>query len=85
MFGACELSRLTVRNMRQNLAVAFAYNAVGVPIAAGELFPVFGWVLSPMIAALATSLFSVSVVVNALRLRHAPSPAEAEAGNRPFS
>ena len=82
---ARELSRSTVRNMRQNLAFAFAYNAVGVPIAAGVLFPVFGWVLSPMIAALAMSLSSVSVVVNALRLRDAPSPAEAEAGNRPFS
>lgn len=82
---ARELSRSTVRNMRQNLAFAFAYNAVGVPIAAGVLFPVFGWVLSPMIAALAMSLSSVSVVVNALRLRYAPSPAEAEVGNQPLS
>jgi P-type Cu+ transporter len=79
---ARELSRSTVRNMRQNLAFAFAYNAVGVPVAAGVLFPVFGWVLSPMIAALAMSLSSVSVVVNALRLRYVRSPAEVEDGNR---
>ena len=73
---ARDLSRSTVRNMRQNLAFAFAYNAVGVPIAAGVLFPVFGWVLSPMIAALAMSLSSVSVVVNALRLRFDPEAGE---------
>ncbi len=73
---ARALSRATVRNMRQNLAFAFAYNAVGVPIAAGVLFPVFGWVLSPMIAALAMSLSSVSVVVNALRLRYVRSTAD---------
>jgi Cu+-exporting ATPase len=66
---ARSLSRATVRNMRQNLAFAFGYNLLGVPIAAGVLFPVLGWVLSPMIAALAMSLSSVSVVVNALRLR----------------
>jgi Cu+-exporting ATPase len=66
---ARELSSATVRNMRQNLAFAFLYNAIGVPIAAGVLYPVFGLVLSPMIAALAMSLSSVSVVTNALRLR----------------
>ncbi len=82
---ARALSRATVRNMRQNLAFAFAYNAVGVPIAAGVLFPVFGWVLSPMIAALAMSLSSVSVVVNALRLRLARSPAEGGLGIPPLS
>jgi Cu+-exporting ATPase len=66
---ARALSRATVRNIRQNLFFAFVYNAVGVPIAAGVLYPVFGIVLSPMIAALAMSLSSVSVVSNALRLR----------------
>ncbi len=79
---ARALSRATVRNMRQNLAFAFAYNAVGVPIAAGVLFPVFGWVLSPMIAALAMSLSSVSVVVNALRLRYERSPVEPDREHR---
>ena len=62
------ISQSTVRNMRQNLAFAFAYNALGVPLAAGVLYPVFGLLLSPMIAALAMSLSSVSVVANALRL-----------------
>lgn len=66
---ARELSRATVRNIRENLFFAFVYNAVGVPIAAGVLYPVFGLLLSPMIAALAMSLSSVSVVTNALRLR----------------
>ncbi|HJW23433.1 MAG TPA: heavy metal translocating P-type ATPase [Rhodocyclaceae bacterium] len=63
------LSAATVRNMRQNLGFAFLYNALGVPIAAGVLYPVFGLVLSPLIAALAMSFSSVSVVGNALRLR----------------
>jgi Cu+-exporting ATPase len=66
---ARELSVATVRNIRQNLFFAFVYNAVGVPIAAGLLYPAFGITLSPMIAALAMSFSSVSVVVNALRLR----------------
>ena len=66
---AQQLSRATVRNMRQNLIFAFAYNALGIPIAAGVLYPIFGWVLSPMIAAAAMSLSSVSVVGNSLRLR----------------
>ncbi len=65
---ARRLSSATVANMKQNLVFAFAYNALGVPIAAGVLFPVFGILLSPMIAALAMSLSSVSVVANALRL-----------------
>jgi len=66
---ARHLSRATMRNIRQNLFFAFAYNALGVPIAAGLLYPLFGILLSPMIAAAAMSLSSVSVVGNALRLR----------------
>ena len=66
---ARALSQATVRNIRQNLFFAFVYNAVGVPLAAGVLYPWFGITLSPMIAALAMSLSSVSVVSNALRLR----------------
>jgi P-type Cu+ transporter len=66
---ARNLSRLTMRNIRQNLAFAFAYNIVGIPIAAGVLYPVFGILLSPEMAALAMSLSSVSVITNALRLR----------------
>ncbi|MEO8997951.1 MAG: heavy metal translocating P-type ATPase [Rhodanobacter sp.] len=68
---ARTLSQATVRNIRQNLFFAFVYNAVGVPLAAGVLYPWFGITLSPMIAALAMSLSSVSVVSNALRLRNA--------------
>ena len=64
-----RLSRATMRNIRQNLFFAFAYNLLGVPIAAGVLYPVFGLLLSPMIAAAAMSLSSVSVIANALRLR----------------
>ena len=66
---ARRLSRATMRNIRQNLFFAFAYNSLGVPIAAGLLYPVFGLLLSPMIAAAAMSLSSVSVIGNALRLR----------------
>ncbi|MEO8559109.1 MAG: copper-translocating P-type ATPase [Rhodospirillales bacterium] len=66
---AIVLSRATMRNIRQNLAFAFAYNVIGIPIAAGVLYPTFGLLLSPMVAALAMSLSSVSVIVNALRLR----------------
>ena len=66
---ARRLSRATLRNIRQNLFFAFVYNAVGVPIAAGVLYPIFGLLLSPMLAAAAMSLSSVSVVANALRLR----------------
>jgi Cu+-exporting ATPase len=65
---ARRLSRATMRNIRQNLAFAFGYNALGVPIAAGALFPAFGLLLSPMVASAAMSLSSVSVIGNALRL-----------------
>jgi len=66
---ARQLSRATVRNIWQNLAFAFGYNALGIPVAAGVLYPVMGVLLSPMLAALAMSLSSVSVIGNALRLR----------------
>ena len=66
---ARTLSQATMRNIRQNLFFAFAYNTVGIPVAAGVLYPVFGLLLSPMIAAAAMSLSSVSVIGNALRLR----------------
>ncbi len=64
-----RLSEATMRNIRQNLFFAFVYNAAGVPLAAGVLYPVFGIVLSPIVAAAAMALSSVSVVGNALRLR----------------
>jgi len=66
---ARTLSEATVANMKQNLAFAFVYNAIGVPLAAGVLYAFTGWLLSPMFAALAMSLSSVSVITNALRLR----------------
>jgi hypothetical protein len=68
---AVRLSRRTMSNIRQNLVFAFGYNALGVPLAAGVLYPAFGLLLSPIIASLAMSLSSVSVVGNALRLRSA--------------
>jgi P-type Cu+ transporter len=66
---AIVLSRATMRNIRENLVFAFAYNAIGIPIAAGVLYPALGLLLSPIVGALAMSLSSVSVIVNALRLR----------------
>jgi Cu+-exporting ATPase len=66
---ARRISRATMGNIRQNLFFAFFYNALGVPLAAGVLYPFFGVLLSPMIAAAAMSLSSVSVISNALRLR----------------
>ena len=66
---ARRLSRATMRNIRQNLFFAFVYNVLGVPIAAGLLYPVFGWLLSPIIASAAMTFSSVSVIANALRLR----------------
>jgi Cu+-exporting ATPase len=68
---ARRLSHVTMRNIRQNLFFAFIYNALGVPIAAGVLYPFFGLLLSPIIAAAAMSFSSVSVIFNALRLRQA--------------
>jgi Cu+-exporting ATPase len=66
---AIELSRATIRNVKQNLFWAFVYNVVGIPIAAGALYPLTGWLLSPIIASAAMSMSSVSVVLNSLRLR----------------
>ncbi|HRY30002.1 MAG TPA: heavy metal translocating P-type ATPase [Elusimicrobiota bacterium] len=67
---ALNLSRATRRNIRQNLFFAFLYNSLGVPVAAGILYPFFGWLLSPMVASAAMSLSSVSVIANALRLKN---------------
>ena len=71
---AIELSRATMRNIRQNLFFALAYNAIGIPIAAGILYPFVGIRLSPMIAAVAMALSSLSVVTNANRLRRFHPP-----------
>ena len=65
---ALRLSRATMRNIRQNLFFAFIYNVLGIPVAAGALYPFFGLLLSPIIAAAAMSFSSVSVILNALRL-----------------
>ena len=66
---ARRLSRATMRNIRQNLFFAFIYNSLGIPVAAGVLYPFFGWLLSPIVAAAAMSFSSVSVITNSLRLR----------------
>jgi Cu+-exporting ATPase len=73
--AAIQLSRATLANIRQNLFFAFIYNVLGIPIAAGALYPFTGWLLNPMLAGAAMAFSSVSVVANALRLRHfRPSP-----------
>jgi Cu+-exporting ATPase len=69
MVRARKLSQATMRNIRQNLFFAFLYNSLGVPIAAGLLYPFFGLLLSPILAAAAMSLSSVSVITNSLRLK----------------
>lgn len=66
-----HLSRATLRNIKQNLFWAFAYNFAGLPIAAGALYPFLGWTLSPMLAGITMSISSISVITNALRLRSA--------------
>jgi Cu+-exporting ATPase len=83
---AISLSRATMRNIRQNLLFALGYNAIGIPVAAGILYPFFGIRLSPVIAAAAMALSSLSVVTNANRLRRyrtAPLPQAAPAGAEP--
>jgi Cu+-exporting ATPase len=68
---ARKLSHATMKNIRQNLFLSFAYNVAGIPVAAGVLYPFFGLLLSPIVAAAAMALSSVSVIANALRLRAA--------------
>jgi Cu+-exporting ATPase len=72
---AITLSRATIRTVKQNLFWAFVYNVIGIPIAAGILYPATGWLLSPVIASAAMSLSSVSVLTNSLRLKGFRAPA----------
>jgi Cu+-exporting ATPase len=81
---ARSISVETVRNMWQNLGFAFVYNALGIPLAAGVLYPFTGQLLSPMVAALAMSLSSVSVITNALRLRGSAAPSRSEVVSDPL-
>jgi Cu+-exporting ATPase len=81
---ARKLSRATIRNIKQNLAFAFLYNVIGIPIAAGVFYPLFGWLLSPMLASAAMSFSSVSVIANALRLRKAPLQRHQTSNQRDF-
>jgi len=69
---ALVLSKLVMKNIRQNLFFAFIYNLIGVPLAAGVMYPLTGWLLDPMVAGAAMALSSVSVIGNALRLRNLP-------------
>ena len=71
--NAIHMSQATLRNIRQNLFWAFGYNAVLIPVAAGALFPLWGWMLSPILASAAMALSSVFVLSNALRLRWVPA------------
>jgi P-type Cu+ transporter len=79
---AIQLSRATMRNIRQNLFFAFIYNIIGIPIAAGILYPVFGWLLNPMIAGATMAFSSVTVVTNALRLKNFQPKVQVEGGFR---
>jgi Cu+-exporting ATPase len=67
---ARHLSQSTMKNIRQNLFLAFAYNVLSIPLAAGVLYPAFGWLLTPMVASLAMTLSSLSVILNAIRLAY---------------
>jgi Cu+-exporting ATPase len=82
---AIALSRATMRDIRENLLIAFAHNAIGIPIAAAVLYPAFGVLISPMIGALAMSLSSVCVIANALRLRRLEFGRDRRDAGRPSS
>jgi P-type Cu+ transporter len=79
---AIQLSRATMRNIQQNLFFAFIYNIIGIPIAAGILYPVFGWLLNPMIAGATMAFSSVTVVTNSLRLKNFQPKVQVEGGFR---